>query len=43
MIIKNGSVLLFDQGGFVTRDIRVEGEKIAWWPRRSSPCPARKW
>ncbi len=29
MIIKNGSVLLFDQGGFVTRDIRVEGEKIA--------------
>lgn len=28
MLIQNGKVLLFEENGFVTRDIRVEGSKI---------------
>lgn len=28
MLIKNGKVLLFEEGGFVERDIRVEGSII---------------
>lgn len=42
MIIKNGSVLLFDQGGFVTRDIRVEGEKIALVAQEIQPLPGEE-
>lgn len=29
MLIKNGTVLLFEEGGFVKRDLLIEGEKIA--------------
>ena len=28
MIVKHGNVLLFEEGGFVLRDIRVENGKI---------------
>ena len=28
MIIQNGKVLVFEEGGFVPKDIRVEGSKI---------------
>ena len=28
MLIKNGQVLLFEEGGFVKRDIRMENGKI---------------
>ena len=28
MLIKGGNVLLFEEGGFVIRDIRIEGKKI---------------
>lgn len=28
MVIKNGKILLFEQNGFVPRDIRIENGKI---------------
>lgn len=34
MIIKNGNILLFEEGGFVERDIRIEGGKI----KEVAPC-----
>ena len=30
MLIKNGKVLLFEEGGFVDRDIRVEGSVVCF-------------
>jgi len=43
MLIQNGKVLLFEEGGFVTRDIRIEGSAIceiapALSPQEDEPC-----
>lgn len=43
MLIQNGKVLLFEEGGFATRDIRIEGSAIceiapALSPQEDEPC-----
>ena len=43
MLIQNGKVLLFEEGGFVPRDIRVEGGVIreiaaGLQPQSGEPC-----
>ena len=42
MIVKHGNVLLFEEGGFVLRDIRVENGKIKEIARSSRLPRARR-
>ena len=42
MLLKNGTALLFEQGGFVSQDIRVKNGKISEMAQILSPKQAKK-